>query len=85
MGPLLAKVKSNSDPGKEYEIRQGKDGVTYCSCWGWKRNKDCKHLRGFFAHLESLKPGTAKPITPKSELEVTVSQAVQEALQILKS
>jgi hypothetical protein len=45
---VLAHVKSHTESGKQYEIRAGKDGVTYCTCMAWRfskvRPKTCKHL-----------------------------------------
>lgn len=49
---ILAKIPSDSNPNKVYEIRKGSDGEVYCTCPAWafsaKRNggvHDCKHLR----------------------------------------
>lgn len=46
---ILAEFPSDSDPRKTYQVRLGKDGVVYCTCWAWLRspkgNKDCKHLK----------------------------------------
>ena len=56
IGKILAKVPGHN--GREYEIRLGKDGVTYCTCKGWamsKAPKSCKHLDAFFSHLEETK------------------------------
>ena len=50
-GPVVAKVPSESNPEKEYEIRLGKDGNFYCSCPAWKNMKKpvkdriCKHIK----------------------------------------
>lgn len=48
---ILAKIPSDSNPGKVYEIRKGSDGRVYCTCpaWAFSAKKtgvhDCKHLR----------------------------------------
>lgn len=52
-GPLavLATYPSKSSPGTIYEVRIGKDGVTYCTCRGWINSKTapktCTHLRQY--------------------------------------
>ena len=49
---VLAKFKGSS--GKPYEIREGDDGVTYCTCRQWKFQKlpsadrTCSHLEKFW-------------------------------------
>jgi len=47
MPDILQTVKSDSNPGKTYDIIRAKDGSTYCTCWGWKRYRKCRHLRAF--------------------------------------
>jgi hypothetical protein len=49
---VLEKVKSQSQPGTQYEIRLSKDGShTYCTCPSWRfqrlppRQRTCKHLK----------------------------------------
>lgn len=37
-------VEVNGHNGRRYEIIHGKDGITYCTCMGWKMKKTCKHL-----------------------------------------
>lgn len=41
---ILSVYTSSSNPGKEYQIVQGRDGVVYCTCTSWKMRKHCKHL-----------------------------------------
>ena len=48
---VLKKYPSMSDPNKFYEIRLGKDDVTYCTCWAWIKNKHCKHLDNYLSSL----------------------------------
>lgn len=47
---VLATAKSKSGNG-EHEIRQGRDGVVYCTCPSWRFSKErprtCKHLAEF--------------------------------------
>lgn len=47
MAEILAKMVSNSNPGKTYEITLGADDIIYCTCWGWKKSRWCKHLSQF--------------------------------------
>ena len=47
MSKILATNTSSSNPGKQYEIIEGDDGVVYCTCPGWKFKRDCKHLRAY--------------------------------------
>ncbi len=44
---VLAKYPSKSNPGKYYDVCKGNDDVTYCTCWGWKKNRTCEHLKNF--------------------------------------
>lgn len=39
------KVKSFSDPTKEYTIRQLPSGEWRCECWAFLRWGNCDHLR----------------------------------------
>lgn len=47
MPQTLAQIPSSSNPSKHYDIVLGDDGTIYCNCWGWKRNRSCKHLAMF--------------------------------------
>ena len=54
MKNILETVASESTPGKEYHIIQGKDGKVYCDCPSWifkarKSNGLCKHLVAYVA------------------------------------
>lgn len=55
---VLAHVKSHSDFSKEYEIRAGKDGTTYCTCMAWRFSKSqpktCKHLDLYWASSKGI-------------------------------
>lgn len=45
---VLAEYVSSSNSDVVYQIVEGKDGVAYCSCPGWKFNKKtCKHLKDY--------------------------------------
>lgn len=48
---VLKKYPSKSKPGKFYEVRLGRDNVTYCTCWQWIRNKDCSHLQDYLSNI----------------------------------
>lgn len=60
---VLARLPSQTS-GVKYELREGADGVPYCTCPAWRfsrsRPRDCKHLRTFvrenLALLELLAP-----------------------------
>lgn len=40
------KVKSSSNPKKEYTVSKSRDGKWGCSCPGWiYHRKNCKHIR----------------------------------------
>ena len=45
MSRILDTIPSSSNPGKTYDIIEGKDGVIYCTCTAWKMRKTCKHLK----------------------------------------
>jgi predicted nucleic acid-binding Zn finger protein len=44
---VVATIPSTSNPNVTYQIQQGKDGKTYCSCpaWRFSKDRDCKHLK----------------------------------------
>jgi hypothetical protein len=44
MPDVLREYPSKSNPGKSHQVIQGRDGVVYCTCWGWKRTRSCRHL-----------------------------------------
>jgi hypothetical protein len=43
---VLREVTSTheSRPDRHYQIRLGSDGVTYCTCPGWRFRRTCRHL-----------------------------------------
>jgi hypothetical protein len=45
-GSVLATYPSSSS-STVHEVRLGNDGVTYCTCMGWRMNKHCKHLDAY--------------------------------------
>ena len=53
---LLAQVQSQKT-GDIYDIRRGADGVTFCTCPGWRfsklRPRECKHLRAYLADVQA--------------------------------
>ena len=42
MTEFLGNIKGSN--GTYHKISKGSDGVVYCDCWAWKKNKTCKHL-----------------------------------------
>ena len=87
-GPVLGRIKSDSDPEKEYEIRLGADGNIYCSCPAWKYQKKpvkdrmCKHLEKF-AKAHDMKLGEGDEIHFDGELMV-LEMAPEEAFSMLQ-
>jgi hypothetical protein len=53
MSEVLRKYPSDSNPGTYHNVTRGKDGVVYCTCWAWKRNRWCKHLIHYFQDEEA--------------------------------
>jgi len=47
MSQWLETIPSSSNPGKDYHIIQGNDGVVYCDCPRWRFKKTCKHLDSY--------------------------------------
>lgn len=47
-GRVIRTWPSKSNPNRSYELREGSDGVIYCSCPAWAfskvRPKSCKHM-----------------------------------------
>jgi hypothetical protein len=47
---VLARFASKSNPSLSHEVRQGADGVVFCSCPSWRfqknspTNRTCKHI-----------------------------------------
>ncbi len=51
MGKIVAEYEG-SKAGTIHNIIRGDDGVVYCTCWAWKKNRTCKHLDRFFAGVK---------------------------------
>ena len=41
---ILKQYPSKSTPGHYHKVMVGDDGIIYCTCWGWKKTRWCKHL-----------------------------------------
>jgi hypothetical protein len=72
---VLAEYPSASNPGKKYEVRCGRDGVIYCTCWQWIKNKDCKHLQMYLADMKQQ----GVKVT-KKDLDWVVEREIQSLL-----
>jgi hypothetical protein len=77
MGTVLAEYPSGSNPARKYNIIQGKDGVVYCDCMGWKMNKHCKHLKDFESTAGQAPIKKAKK-DPEPKLNTTIDRIVEE-------
>ena len=80
MGQILAEYPSKSSAGKVYEIREGNDGVTYCSCWQWKKNKNCSHLKDYHARGGIVPP---PPPRENKSVDVQLQEAIDSAISSL--
>ncbi len=70
MGRILDTIPSSSNPGKTYDIIEGKDGVIYCTCTAWKMRKNCKHLKEW----------TRKNITPENLVQDAKPGSIDEVV-----
>ena len=70
MGRILDTIPSSSNPGKTYDIIEGKDGVIYCTCTAWKMRKTCKHLKEW----------TRKNITPENLVQEDKPGSIDEVV-----
>jgi hypothetical protein len=77
MSKVLATMRSNSNPGKAYEIILGDDNVIYCTCWAWKRNRTCKHLD---MYMRSAKDKMIPTI--EDNLEAEIQKVADELLRM---
>lgn len=78
MGKVLDTVQSSTNPGKTYDIMEGKDGVIYCTCTAWKMRKTCKHLKAWTDKNNLIRSIKEKP-KPDS-LQSVVSAEVEKLL-----
>ena len=78
MGRILDTVPSSSNPGKTYDIIEGKDGVIYCTCTAWKMRKTCKHLKGW--NQKNNFSGMSVAKDEHGSLDEVVSAEVQKLL-----
>lgn len=82
MSETLATVNSYS--GREsHKIRRGKDGVIYCDCWPWKKNRDCKHLEYYRNYI--AKGGKGKVTPPPNPQDDDLSIIINEVVSQLNS
>ena len=65
MSKMILKTVLSSNGDTTYDIRLGKDGVTYCTCPAWKFSKPkngvrkCKHLVSFGQEMHDRVASTA--------------------------
>lgn len=57
-------VYNGSRQGSQYDIILGNDGVTYCTCPGWKNRKNCKHLLDWTLNKGQMAATIHAPIGP---------------------
>ena len=87
MGVVLLEVQSKSKPGKYYKVQKGADGVIYCDCWQWKRNRTCSHIN---LYLNGNDPSATNirisppPIQPTSRAD-ELGQAVADEIARLSN
>jgi hypothetical protein len=64
--PTVLAVVESTRTGEQYEIRLGKDGVTFCACMGWRFSKErprsCTHVREYQRDV-ALNPAPAVSVT----------------------
>ena len=67
MSKILAEYPSSSS-SKVYHITEGKDGVVYCDCPGWKFNgRTCKHLKDYNGGALDAEKIISEPTKAKSK------------------
>ena len=70
MTEFLGNIKGSN--GTYHKISKGSDGVVYCDCWAWKKNKTCKHLDEWYHQ------------TPKKRKQPNaVREAIEQAVRDL--
>jgi len=85
MGDLLATIQSHSNPGVSHKITLGKDGVIYCDCWAWKRNRKCKHLDEYYESISKVDQVTIEmDEDPMLSSDPSLENAVSDAIRDLK-
>jgi hypothetical protein len=88
MGKVLKEYQSASNPGKQYHIIRGEDGVTYCDCPAWRFNsfnssdRTCKHLKDYLAGpnkvYNTFHQGKTYTADTQDDLARAIEMAVQE-------
>lgn len=83
-GKILAAYQSSSNPGREYHIIRGHDGVTYCDCPAWRFNtaRTCKHLVDYLGSHAIHK--VHNKITYTADTEQELQEAINAAVEELK-
>jgi hypothetical protein len=66
--------------GREYDICLGKDGVVYCTCWPWKKNRTCKHLDEYHASVGTNGTHTVQTIQVQHPVADEVDPVHQDDL-----
>ena len=75
---VLERYESKSKPGSFNEIRLGRDGAVYCSCWQWRINKWCKHLDRY--HKIAPPAPLSEPVTAIKFFESDETKQIDEVI-----
>lgn len=88
-GPVVARVPSESNPEKEYEIRLGADGNFYCSCPAWKyqkkgvKERTCKHIKAW-AKAHDMKMGEGDELVLADGEVMVLEMATEDVAALLQ-
>lgn len=81
---VLAEYPSSSSD-EIHEVREGDDGVVYCTCKGWRfhNRRWCKHLENYTQHIsEDVKKKFKQVVTEGTSTHL--DQVTEEVIRQLK-